>query len=143
MQTLAFLASIPLALGAPPVLAASAKAPPPSAAVVSDASMAIVNKRQVGSFTLRWTPARDALGRERKAYDILAINCEVRSAGGAALALAPGGRLHTMAGPPYAVQLSHCTCLAAVNVHTTPVAPETSRSDAVEARRGAIFGSPC
>jgi hypothetical protein len=143
MQMLALLVSMALAAGACSASAASSKAPPPSAGVAADATMAIVNKRQVGSFTLRWTPAHDALGRERKAYDILAVNCDVRSATGASLPLATGGRLHAMTGPPYAVLLSHCTCLAAVSVYTAPVAPETHRSDPVETKRGAIFGRPC
>lgn len=143
MQTPALLVSIALATVACGVVAAPSKAPPPSAAVVTDVTMSIVNKRQVGSFTLRWTPARDALGRERKTYDILTANCELRSASGASLPLAVGGRLHTMSGPPYAVLLSHCSCQAAASVYTAPVAPETSRSDPAEARRGAIFGRPC
>ncbi len=143
MQTPALLVSIALAAVACCAVAAPLKAPPPSAAVTTDATMAIVNKRQEGSFTLHWTPARDAVGRERKTYDILTANCELRSASGAPLPLAVGGRLHTMSGPPYAVLLSHCTCQAAASVSTAPVVPETSRSDPVEARRGSIFGRPC
>jgi hypothetical protein len=141
--TLAFLVSIAVAMTGPHAIAAFSKAPAPSAAIATDLKMATVNKRKVGSFTLSWTPAHDATGRERKIYDILTANCEVRSAGGAPLALAVGGRLHTMSGPPYSVLLSNCTCLAAVSVYTAPVAPESGRSDPVEARRGAIFGPPC
>ncbi len=143
MQTPALLVSIALATVACCVVAAPVDAPPPSAAVTTDATMAIVNKRQVGSFTLRWSPAHDALGRERKTYDILTANCELRSASGTPLPPALGGRLHTLTGPPYAVLLSHCSCQAAVSVYTTPAAPETRRSGPIEARRGTIFGRPC
>lgn len=143
MQTHAFLVSIALVASTCGAVAASLKAPSPSAAATADATVTIVAKRQVGSFTLRWTPAHDALGHERKTYDVLAINCEVRSASEAPVPPAIGGRLHAMTGPPYAVSLSHCTCLAAVSVYTAPVAPETGRSDPIEARRGAIFGPPC
>lgn len=106
--------------------------------------MAIVNKRQSGSFTLRWKPARDALGRERKTYNILIVNCaDVRSSSGLPLAPAVGGRLHAMSGPPYAVLLSGCNCNAAAAVHTAPAPPESSRSASAEVPRGTIFGPPC
>ena len=141
--TLLFLIPIAFAGVGPLALAAGSKAPPPSAAVVTDATMATLNKRKVGSFTFSWTPARDANGRERKVYDILSINCEIKSASGAPLALAVGGHLHTLSGPPYSVLLSGCKCTAAVSVYTAPVAPETSRSDPVEAQRGTVFGAGC
>ncbi len=118
--------------------------PPPSQAMATDVTMAFVNKRQSGSFTLRWQPARDATGRELRAYDILVSNCaEVRSASGAPLPRAVGGRLFAVSGAPYAVALSSCNCNAAASVQTAPVPPATLHSPAVAVARGAIFGPPC
>ena len=144
MQPLAFLVSVALAGTACSSVAAPLQAPPPGAATTTDATMGIVDKRQVGSFTLHWKPARDALGHERRAYDVLALNCaDVRSATGAPLPLAVGGRLHAMSGPPYAMLMSNCTCRAAANVHTAPVSPESNRSAAIKVKPGSIFGPPC
>lgn len=124
--------------------AASTAPPPPTQAVATDVTMAIVNKRQSGSFTLRWKPAIDAMGRERRAYDILVTNCAVvRSASGSPLSLAVGGRLHALTGPPYVVGLSGCTCNAAAEVRTAPVPPEVQRSAPAAVARGTIFGAPC
>ncbi len=124
--------------------AASTAPPAPTQVIATDATMATVNKRQSGSFTLRWQPAHDASGRERKVYDVLTVDCaNVRSASGAALPLATGGRLHSVSGPPYAVALSGCTCGAAAQVSTAPVAPETARSAPVDVRHGTIFGPVC
>lgn len=144
MNPLSSLVSIALAAAASATAAAPLQAPPPGPATTTDATMSIVNKRQEGAFTLRWRPARDAVGRERRAYDVLIVNCrEVRSASGAPLPMAVGGRLHAVSGPPYAVLLSGCSCRAQASVHTAPAVPETQRSNGVDVRAGSIFGRPC
>ena len=124
--------------------AAEPAPPPPTQTTATDASMAIVNKRQSGSFTVRWQPAHDAAGREFRAYDLLVANCsEVRSASGSPLPPAAGGRLRALTGPPYAVALSGCNCNAAVAVHTAALTPASQRSAPAAVARGTIFGPPC
>lgn len=138
------LAALCLAAGVGSSIAAPLQAPPPGGATTTDATMSIVNKRQSGSFTLRWKPAIGGSGRELAAYDIEVSNCaDIRSATGAPLPRAVGGRLFAMSGPPYAVALAACNCNAAAAVHTAPVLPATLRSAPATAPRGAIFGAPC
>ena len=114
-------------------------APSPGPIAVSDVKMTVIDKRHNGSFTLRWAPAHDDSGHERHGYDILVTSCNVTTLNGASLPYATGGRMHAMAGPPYAVLLFNCTCTAAVSVYTATVTGEALRSSPVHMQRG-IFG---
>jgi hypothetical protein len=111
----------------------------------ADINMMLVNKRESGSFTLRWQPARDGAGKAMSRYAVRAPGCQaVRTATGATPAPLSGG-LFEIAGPPYAALFTGCRCaLTSAVVVTVPVAPYAHWSPNPAAALGNVpFPSPC